>query len=96
MRRSPGFFDTCDLQLDVIVAPDRKSFQWKDEEELEMAVSEGFQTREAADALRASAEVALADALSGSFAFEDRWAEWQPDPSVDLPGLPEEVLEISR
>ena len=95
VRRSREFFDTCDLQLDVIVAADRESFQWKDEDELELAVSAGFQTREEADALRAAAEVALADALSGSFPFEDRWAEWQPDLSADLPSLPNGMLEIS-
>ena len=96
VRRSGKFFDTCDLQLDVIVAPDRKSFHWKDEDELELAVSEGFQTREAADALRASADVALTDALSGSFPFEDRWAAWQPDLSVDLPSLPEGAQNIAQ
>ena len=52
-------FDTVDLVLDLVVAPDR-SWQLKDEDDFQRAISDGHLTAEAGTIVRAEAERMIA------------------------------------
>ena len=43
-KRTPLGFDTWDMFLDIVVAPDRKSWRYKDEDEFVDAISAGICT----------------------------------------------------
>jgi len=88
MRRSAHGVDITDQMLDVVVAPDRSSFEWKDADELERAVADGFYSRAEADEIRAEGERAIAAAMDGRAPFNEPWPEWRPDPSWGVPSLP--------
>ena len=42
--RTPIGYDTCDYHLDVVIAPDRLSWRWKDEDHIAAAVDHGLFT----------------------------------------------------
>jgi hypothetical protein len=81
-------FDTEDRVLDVVVAPDLSSFQWKDEDELEEAVGRGLFTAEQAEGFRSEGERALRRVLNRQPPFDRDWSTWRPDPSWPIPELP--------
>jgi len=83
LRRSPAGFDTDDLVLDVWVEPDG-TWQWKDADELEIAVALGRFTPDEARAIRAEGERVIA-----ARPWPTGWEEWTPDPSWPVPRLPE-------
>lgn len=79
-RRTPVGYDTQDLELDLVVAPDG-SWTVKDEELLPVRVAEGRFTAERVveiEAIGARLEAALAE---GSPLWDPRWVDWEPDPS---------------
>ena len=59
-RRMAHGFDTLDQTLDVIVSPDRSSWQWKDEDELQELRDRGVISAEQAHELRLEGERAIA------------------------------------
>ncbi len=80
-RRSPVGFDTWDHALDLVVAPDLSSWQWKDEHEFAWWQEVGIISPAEAAAIRAEAERAI-DALERrSSPYCDGWERWRPDPS---------------
>lgn len=81
-------FDYVDSILDVIVEPDLRSWSWRDEDELEEAVSVGLVSPEKATALYAEGKAAVAALQSGKSIFNG-WADWRPDPAWPVPVLPE-------
>jgi hypothetical protein len=83
LRRSHVGFDTIDHLIDVVVEPDG-SWEWKDEDELELALELGVFGRDEAAAARATAERVLAE-----WPFPTGWEEWRPDPAWPVPALPE-------
>lgn len=87
-RRTELGFETMDLMLDVIVDPDR-SWRWKDEDELETFVARGVFDRSLAERVRAEGVEVARRAQADEPPFCEPWAEWRPDPSWDLPELPE-------
>jgi predicted RNA-binding protein associated with RNAse of E/G family len=88
-RRTPIGFDYLDQLLDVVVAPDRASWQWKDEDEVQEALELNLMTRAEADALRDAGLEAVAALQSGRRPFQPSWAVWRPGPSWTHPALPE-------
>lgn len=85
-RRTAIGYDTQDLELDVVVAPDG-TWTVKDRDLLPVRVIEGRFTTEQVDeveAIGARLEAALAD---GSPLWDSRWTAWEPDP-----GWGDEVL----
>ena len=87
-RRTRFGFDTWDMFLDVVVAPDRKSWRYKDEDEFAEAIAAGiFTAREAAE-VRATAQKALEIVKSNRPPFNTIWERWRPDVLWDVPGLP--------
>lgn len=82
-RTSIGL-DSLDQVLDVVVAPDG-SWRWKDEDELEFAVSLGVFSPDEAARIRGEGERVIAALPS---LLPTGWEDWQPDPDwlpVPLP-----------
>jgi hypothetical protein len=86
-RRTPLGFDTQDHTLDVIVNPDR-SWRWRDEEELENHVLEGFFPRTLADAIRAEGTRVIDEIVSGTHPCLAGWSQWRPPLEWAIPTMP--------
>lgn len=89
-RRFGLGFDTEDHALDVLVADDRSSWRWKDEDELAWMVEQGAYTRDRADMIRRNGEAAIARLEGREPPFDDdTWSSVVIDPAWALPSLPE-------
>jgi hypothetical protein len=77
-------FDTADHALDIWVGSDG-SWQWKDEDELEVAAELGYFTPQQAASIRAEGERVLAE-----WPFPTGWEDWQADATWPLPVVPRE------
>ncbi len=88
LRRTAVGFDYMDHAIDVVIAPDRSSFAWKDEDELEEAVERGIFTLEEVNGFRAEGERAIARIVNTQPPFDRNWTTWRPDPSWGVPSLP--------
>ena len=82
-------FDTTDHVLDVLVPPDRSTWTWKDEDELEEAVALGLFSPEDVREFRAEGERAAGAIIERKPPFDEPWEEWRPDPAWPQPDLPE-------
>jgi hypothetical protein len=87
-RRTERGFDTQDLELDLIVAADRRRCEWKDLELIEERVRSGQIAAGRADAARAEAARVAAMVADGATWWDDAWASWRPDPAWLVPPLP--------
>jgi len=81
-------FDTTDHALDVLVALDRSSWRWKDEDELAEAIANGLFTVDDAAWFRHWGERGVEHILFGLPPFDMDWVSWTPDPSWPMPVLP--------
>jgi hypothetical protein len=81
-------FDYLDQLLDVVMRPDRTSWEWKDEDEIREAVALNLMTSAEADALRLVGLDAVSTLQSQQPPFQSTWAGWRPDPSWAVPELP--------
>ncbi len=86
LRRTERGFETRDQFLDIQVAPDR-SWRWKDEDELELAVELGRLTRDQADAIREEGERVIPAIEAGIFPFDESLIDWRPEPEWPIPRL---------
>jgi hypothetical protein len=78
-RRTPFGFDITDQTLDIVVRPDR-SWYWKDEDELALAVAKGACTPEMAATIRRAGEHAAGLIEARKSPFDDEWTGWRaPD-----------------
>lgn len=89
LRRTSIGFDYTEHLLDVVIPPDRSSWAWKDEEELEEAVRRGLFTSAEAAWFRHWGERAVEHVLLGQPPFDRDWSTWRPDPSWEVPVLPD-------
>ena len=87
-------FDTWDMFLDVVVAPDRESWRYKDEDEFAEAVDAGLFTGEEAVEVRAEAERALRIVRANRSPFDGIRARWRPDVLWEMPELPDDWEEV--
>lgn len=87
--RSPAGFDTVEHLLDVTIAPDRSGWSWKDEDELDQAVTYGLFTPEQSSWFRYWGERAVEHVLLREPPFDRDWEGWSPDPGWDDVDLPE-------
>ena len=87
-KRTRFGFDTWDMFLDIVVAPDRKSWRYKDEDEFADAIAAGLFPGRDADEVRATAVEALATVRAGRPPFGNIWASWRPDARWGIPELP--------
>jgi hypothetical protein len=88
LRRTPIGFDYMDQLLDIIVEPDLSGWHWKDEDEFQEAQELGLISPERAGSMRAEGESVVEMLLSGKSIFNG-WEHWKPDPSWEIPTLPE-------
>jgi hypothetical protein len=80
-------FSLCDETLDVVIAPNRKSWAWKDEDELEEAVRIGYFSLDDELRLRANGLAAVERIQSGEPPFDMSWADFKPDLAWGIPPL---------
>ncbi|HZS87416.1 MAG TPA: DUF402 domain-containing protein [Chloroflexota bacterium] len=79
-RRSVVGFDTWDHALDLVVAPDLSSWEWKDEDEFAWWQGVGIISAAEAKAIRAEAERAIEAIERRAAPYCDGWERWVPDP----------------
>lgn len=89
LRRTAIGFDYTDHLLDVVIPADRRSWSWKDDDELEEAVRRGLFTASEGAWFRHWGERAVEHVLLGQPPFDRDWTTWRPDPSWEIPSLPE-------
>lgn len=87
-------FDSWDMFLDVVIAPDRKSWRYKDEDEFAEAIEAGLFTDEEVVNVRSTAGQALEIVKANKPPFNDVWANWRPDESWQIPHLPDDWDEV--
>ena len=87
-RRTPIGFDSRDNLLDIVVAADLSTWEWKDEDELAWAIDSGRHTADEAIAFRHEGHRALEQLRRGAFPFERDWPNWKPDHRWSAPNLP--------
>ena len=88
LRRFDRGFESMDLTLDLVIAPDRKTWAWKDEDEFAEGMEHGWYTQPQLDHLKAYGEGVLAEALAGRPPFNEGWEHWRPPAAwspLDLP-----------
>jgi hypothetical protein len=87
LTRTPIGFDTVDHALDILIELDRRSWRWKDEDELAEAVGQGLFTQAEAADFRAWGERAVDRIVSRQAPFDRDWEDWRPDPRWSMPEL---------
>ena len=85
LRRSSVGFDFRDLELDIVIADDLSSWQWKDQEALDARVRHGLHTAAEAEAIRRAGEEVVRLIESGG-AWWLNWRNWSAD--LPVPVLP--------
>ncbi|MFE0463260.1 DUF402 domain-containing protein [Kitasatospora sp. NPDC058965] len=87
-HRRDGAVVVTDLELDLVVSPDR-SWRWKDEESFaEKTGLPGYWTPARAAAARADGRAVAALAEAGAFPFDGTWCDFRPPADWPLPDLP--------
>ena len=86
-RRTPGGFDTQDLELDIVVGLDGK-WSYKDDEKLDAWIERGRWTATEVAAIRRAGASIGARLDAGHRWWDDEWAVWEPDPAWRVPSLP--------
>ena len=85
--RKGRYYDYVDHCLDVLIPPDRSTWTWKDEEELDEAIRLGIYSRDQAASFRTEGERATRRLLDGEPPFDREWSSWRPDPDWPVPTL---------
>jgi Protein of unknown function (DUF402) len=81
-------FDTLDEDLDVVIAPDRSTWSWKDEDDVALGISLGLYTDTDFERFRAEGARGRDRLLHREPPFDREWDAWRPDPSWPTPTLP--------
>ncbi len=85
--RTPQGFDFVDHFLDIVASADLSAWVWKDEDELQEAVSLGLVTPAQAQEFRAEGERVIRQIENRESPFGDGRDKWLPDPSWPVPEL---------
>jgi hypothetical protein len=88
LHRTRFGFDYLDMILDVIVEANLAHWHWKDEDDFDLAQKLGLIPADRASFLRLEGERAVKMLQSGESIFNG-WGNWRPDPSWQVPTLPE-------
>jgi hypothetical protein len=89
LRRIAQGFESMDQTLDLVIAPDRQKWQWKDEDEFEFGIEHGWYTREQFSELKAYGPRVVADAKAGRAPFDAGWEHWRPPDDWEPLELPD-------
>jgi predicted RNA-binding protein associated with RNAse of E/G family len=79
LTRTRFGFDTCDHVLDIVVAPDLSTWEWKDEAEFAHAQAIGLLSGDQARAIRQEGERVIDRIEQRQSPFDGSWLEWKPD-----------------
>jgi hypothetical protein len=82
-------FDSRDHILDLWCGPDGE-WHWKDEDELEWAIAQGWFAPEWDAQLRAEGERALERFRRRDPPLDEMWLDWRPDRGWPIPVLPDD------
>lgn len=88
LRRTKIGFDTMDQMLDIVISPDRASWCWKDEDELNEAEAIGVYTHEKAQSIRQEGERVIGLLKANAPPFCDGWEKWTPPLEWGIPSFP--------
>jgi hypothetical protein len=88
-RRTRIGYDTQDLELDIVVSPDRSSWTLKDDDMLEQRVEEGRFSADEVEEIRAEGSRIGAMLDRGDWWWDTSWTSWRPPPEWTPPPLPE-------
>ncbi len=86
-RRTALGFDSNDLTLDIVVAPDL-SWRWKDQDEYEHRVGAGVIPPKWANGVAAAREEVLAKLAAASSPFDGSLVGFEADPAWATPTVP--------
>lgn len=87
-KRTQYSVDTLDLDLDLIIHPDF-SYEWKDVDDYQNAISHGVILPEWTDKIDAAKEEIFEKLEDRQYPFDGSWLDWKPDPGWEPPKLPE-------
>lgn len=90
--RTPSGYDTCDLLIDMVIAPDFASYQWKDEDEYAVGREVGFISDDDHQNIEGARARVLQLLASRQGPFAGDWSVWRRDPDWPAPVLPGSVL----
>lgn len=93
-QRTPIGFDTGDWILDIVVRSDR-TWEYKDEDELEWELAMGMVSPEWADRTWASAHRVVHTIREWGWPFTADWDSWLPAPDTPLPELAEDWAQVA-
>jgi predicted RNA-binding protein associated with RNAse of E/G family len=83
-RRTAIGFDTFDLCLDIVVAPDR-SWRWKDEDEFARALELGLLSKDVERRVQAAGREVIAMIEAARDPFDGRYDGWRPAAALPHP-----------
>ncbi|MEU3978661.1 DUF402 domain-containing protein [Streptomyces sp. NPDC026672] len=89
LARWHGGVDSEDHFLDISVHPDR-SWHWRDEDEFAQAQRDGLVDAPLAARVREAGRAAVSVIRAWGAPFSEGWQQWRPDPSWEVPSLPED------
>ncbi len=87
-RRTTIGYDTHDLELDIWVPSGGGSWQFKDEELLEVRIADGTFTPTQVEHIRALGAAIGAMLDRGARWWDDSWSSFEPDPAWRAPPFP--------
>lgn len=88
LSRTAIGFDRRDQVLDVLIAPDGVTWQWKDEDEFADAILAGRISEKEAESVRSAGLRAVEMARTSSPPFSEGWETWAPPDGAEIPNLP--------
>jgi len=78
-----GAFETADLGIDIVLAPDGRHWEWKDADDPDRMVAGGRITAAECDRIRREAAV-VAERLDAGRRWWAPWDRWHPDDASQL------------
>jgi len=92
-RRTPLGFDTLDLDLDIVIEASYK-WTWKDKGEYQDGIRSGGIRSEWVREIECAQDEVFARIEQRAYPLDDSWLNWEPDPALSKPYLPENWDEV--
>lgn len=86
--RHPLGFDTFDLELDIVIAPDY-TWKWKDAEDYQLGIEKGILRPEWVQGIERAKQDVLSRLEQRLYPFDGHWLNWKPDSAWATPRLPD-------
>jgi hypothetical protein len=85
--RSPCGFDTLDLELDIIIDPER-NWRWKDEDDYQKAIDGGIILKKWSNEINLAKLDIFEKMKKQKYPLDGKWLNWKPDTKWATPKLP--------